>query len=184
MSKTYFAYTRVSTVKQGEGVSLDAQKEAIGRYCAQHALTVTHWFQEKETAVKQGRPVFTDMVKRLNQKQADGVVMHKIDRSARNMRDWATINDLLDRGVDVRFAADSIDLTTRSGRLTASMLAVLAEDNIRNLKEEQEKGFKGRLKQGLYPLKAPIGYLDNGGGKAKTICPTVGPLIKRCLSCM
>ena len=58
------------------------------------------------------------------------------------------------------------------------MLAVLAEDYVRNLNEEREKGFNGRLKQGLYPLKAPIGYLDNGGGKPKTICPERGPHIK------
>ena len=32
MNKEYFGYIRVSTAKQGEGVSLEAQKDAIERY--------------------------------------------------------------------------------------------------------------------------------------------------------
>jgi len=177
MKNQYFAYVRVSTVKQGEGASLEAQRDAITQYAARHGLQISTWFTEKETAAKSGRPQFNKLVKSLKANEAAGILIHKIDRSARNMRDWATVNDLLDSGVDVRFAADSLDLTTRSGRLTAGMLAVLAEDYVRNLNEEREKGFNARLKQGLYPLKAPLGYLDNGGGKAKTICPTRGPKI-------
>ena len=37
---------------------------------------------------------------------------------------------------------------------------------------------RGRLKQGLYPLAAPIGYLDQGGGKAKIHDPVRGPLVQ------
>src|ERR1035441_7119932 len=48
-----FAYTRVSTVKQGEkGVSLQEQKDAILRYAQQHGLEVVRWFEERESAAK------------------------------------------------------------------------------------------------------------------------------------
>src|SRR5690606_15149993 len=39
----------------------------------------------------------------------------------------------------------------------------------------------GRLKQGLYPFRAPIGYRDNGRGKEKTICPVKGPQVRQVL---
>jgi tagatose-1,6-bisphosphate aldolase non-catalytic subunit AgaZ/GatZ len=55
---TCFGYTRVSTVKQGEGVSLEVQKEEIARYAEKHGLTISRWFEEKETAAKSGRPIF------------------------------------------------------------------------------------------------------------------------------
>ena len=55
---TCFGYTRVSTAKQGEGVSLEVQKEEITRYADKHGLTISRWFEEKETAAKSGRPVF------------------------------------------------------------------------------------------------------------------------------
>lgn len=82
-----YAYTRVSTVKQGEGASLEAQKDAIMRYANQNRLTITRWFEEKETAAKTGRPVFSAMVKDFKRGRAQGMVVHKIDRSARNIRD-------------------------------------------------------------------------------------------------
>ena len=179
MNKIYYGYTRVSTVKQGEGASLEAQKDAIERYASQHGLVVSHWLEEKETAAKLGRPIFTKMIKDLHSQKANGVIMHKIDRSARNLRDWATVGDLQDAGIDVHFAAESVDFASRGGRLTADIQAVIAADYIRNLREETIKGTNARLKQGLYPFKAPIGYLDNGGGKVKTICPTRGPLVRQ-----
>ena len=91
----------------------------------------------------------------------------------------AHLGELIDRGVDVHFAHESLDLASRGGRLSADIQAVVAADFIRNLKQEVRKGFYGRLKQGFYPLPAPTGYLDRGGGKAKEIDPRLGPLIRQ-----
>lgn len=85
----------------------------------------------------------------------------------------------MDRGIEVHFAHESIDLHSRSGRLSADILAVVASDYIRNLREETIKGINGRLKQGLYPFSAPIGYVNTGRGKVKTIDPVQGPLVKQ-----
>lgn len=176
--KTYYGYIRVSTVKQGEkGSSLQEQRAAIEGYAHRVGLTIGEWFEERETAAKLGRPVFTRMLRALENGQARGVITHKIDRSARNLKDWATLGELLDRGVELHFAHESIDLTSRGGRLSADIQAVVAADFIRNLRDEVRKGFYGRLKQGLYPLRAPIGYLDRGRGAAKEIDPLKGPLI-------
>lgn len=179
--KTSFAYVRVSTVKQGEGVSLDAQRDAIIAFAERNGITISKWFVEKETAAKCGRPEFNAMLRALKRRQADGVVLHKVDRGARNAFDWARIGQLSDAGVDVHFAAESLDFRSRGGRLTADIQAVIAADYIRNLREETIKGLYGRLKQGLYPFNAPIGYRDNGGGKPKTVDPVRGPLVKRAL---
>src|SRR6267154_2359723 len=177
--KGYFAYIRVSTVKQGEkGSSLQEQQGAIEAYARRHGLNIAEWFEEKETAAKQGRPVFTRMLKDLECGRAAGVVTHKIDRSARNLRDWAVLGELVDRGVELHFAHESIDLTSRGGRLSADIQAVVAADYVRNLRDEVKKGFYGRLKQGLYPLPAPRGYLDLGRGQPKEIDPILGPLVR------
>lgn len=177
--KPCFGYIRVSTQKQGEGVSLDAQKDAILAFASAHGLSVVEWFEEKQTAAKSGRPVFNRMLRELRRGKAEGMIMHKIDRSARNLRDWAIVSELPDIGVEVYIATESYDFSSRGGRLTADIQAVIAADYIRNLREETIKGLTGRLKQGLYPFRAPIGYRDNGKGQAKTICPEKGPLIRQ-----
>jgi site-specific DNA recombinase len=176
----YYAYVRVSTAKQGEkGVSLQEQKTAIENYAARHSLKITEWFEERETAAKRGRPAFGRIIELLKKGKARGLIVHKIDRSARNLRDWADLGELIDAGVEIHFANESLDLQSRGGRLSADIQAVVAADFIRNLREETRKGFYGRLKQGLYPIPAPIGYLDRGKGKAKEIDPVRGPLVRK-----
>lgn len=175
--KQCFAYARVSTIKQGEGVSLEAQRDAIEAYAQRHNLEIVKWFEEKETAAKKGRPIFNRMLKELHKGKANGLIIHKIDRSARNFADWAKIGDLADAGIDIHFATESLDFRSRGGRLTADIQAVIAADYIRNLRDETIKGLQGRLKQGLYPFRAPIGYLDHGRGQPKTPCPIKAPLI-------
>jgi site-specific DNA recombinase len=176
--KQLFAYIRVSDPKQGKGVSLDEQRSIIEAYAARIGATIIEWFVEKKTAAKAGRPQFTRMVKLLRQGKADGVVIHKVDRSTRNFRDWADIDELIEQGVDVHFANEHMDLRSDGGRLAADIQMVFAVQYIRNLRQETLKGIHGRLKQGFLPRSAPIGYLDCGAGKAKAIDPVRGPLVR------
>ncbi|HEY6349505.1 MAG TPA: recombinase family protein, partial [Candidatus Angelobacter sp.] len=177
--KRYFAYTRVSTDKQGErGVSLHEQKEIIQRYATHKGLNILRWFEERETASKIGRPMFNEMLTLLKSGAAAGVIIHKVDRGARNFRDWAEIGELVEAGLEVHFATESLDLNTLGGMLSADLQAVMSVHYSRNLREEVKKGYYGRLKQGLCPRPAPLGYLNNGEGQPKTIDPVQGPIVR------
>lgn len=176
--KPCFGYIRVSTKEQADGASLDAQKDAITAFASQHNLIITKWFEEQETASKAGRPLFEDMRQQLLRGLAEGVVIHRIDRSSRNYTDWAHIDQLSQQGIKVFFAADGLDFESTGGRLMADIQMVLAAHYSRNLSFEVKKGLYGRIKQGHYPFKAPLGYLDNGEGQLKTIDPIKGPLVK------
>jgi len=177
--KLFFSYIRVSTARQGQtGTSLDEQREAIRRYAERYGLTVVREYEERETAAKRGRPVFDEMLCALRAGKASGVIVHKVDRSARNLKDWADLAELIDGGIGVHFAGEGIDLNSRGGRLSADIQAVIAADFIRNLREETKKGFYGRLKQGLYPMPARIGYVDQGKGLPKVPDPAQAPLVR------
>lgn len=176
--KQCFGYVRVSTQKQGEGVSLEAQKEAISDFAARNNITIIKWFEEKQTAAKRGRPEFNSMIKALRLRAAAGVVIHKIDRGARNFFDYGRLGELSDAGIDVHFAVESLDFKSRGGRLAANVQMAVAEDYCRNLREEIRKGQLTQLKRGLYPFYAPLGYRNNGKGKLKTIDPERGSKVK------
>ena len=174
-----FAYARVSTPRQGErGVSLPEQRAAIEKYASVRGLAITRWFEDRESASHAGRTEFNRMLRLLRLNQAQGVIIHKIDRSARNLEDWADVGKLVDAGVEVHFATENVDMRTVSGRLSADIQAVVAAHYSRNLREEVKKGLYGRLKQGLYPFRAPIGYLDQGSAKAKIPDPARAPLVR------
>lgn len=176
----FYAYIRTSTVKQGtEGVSLEVQRSDAERLARQKGVEITKFFSEMETAAKQGRPKFTQMMRELRSGAAEGLILHKIDRGARNLREWSDITDLIELGIKVHFVHDGLDLTTRGGRLTGDMLAAVAADYIRNLREETKKGIRGRLKQGFWPFGAPLGYVNNGKARPKTIDPIIGPLVRQ-----
>jgi len=189
--KRFFAYIRVSHPSQDdeksadsketrEGASFTEQRSVIARYAEREGLAIIEWFREVESAAVRGRRIFAAMAKRLRKGEAEGFIVHKVDRSSRNYHDWADINDLADEGFDVRFASDNLDLSTRGKRLLADVQAVFATDYIRNLKEEVRKGIDGRLQQGLLPWGAPLGYRNNGTrGKVKTIDPVTGPMVRR-----
>ena len=179
-AKSYFSYVRVSTQRQGErGTSLTEQFAAIESYARRFNLNIVRKFEERETAAKAGRPVFLEMLKALRQGKADGIIIHKIDRSARNLKDWADLGALIDSGIEVHFANEALDLNSRGGRLSADIQAVVAADYIRNLREETRKGIYGRLRQGLYPFPARVGYLDAGKGEPKRLDPVQAPLVRR-----
>jgi DNA invertase Pin-like site-specific DNA recombinase len=57
-------------------------------------LNVVEWLEEKETAPKRGRPVFDQIIWKLKHRKADGLIVHKVDRSARNLKDWADLGRL------------------------------------------------------------------------------------------
>lgn len=175
--KQCFGYVRVSTVKQGDGVSLEEQKASILEFAQRKNLVVCQWWEEKETASKQGRPVFNKMVSELKRGGATGLIVHKIDRSARNYHDWDIIGDLADNGIDIHIATESFDFNTYGGRMAADFMQVVAANYGRNLKNEVRKGQLGQLKRGMLPWSAPIGYINNGKRKLKTPDPVFAPLV-------
>ena len=176
--KQCFGYIRVSTLEQSEGVSLAEQKSAIENYAARKGLKIAKWWEETQTAAKKGRSVFDDMVRALERSEAEGLVIHKIDRSARNYHDWATISDLADNGIGIHVATESFDFDTYGGRMATDFIAVVSANYIRNLKAEIHKGQVGQVKRGFYPWRAPIGYLDNGKNKLKTPDPKGAPYVR------
>jgi site-specific DNA recombinase len=175
----YFGYIRISDKKQKKGVSLKVQKSDIEKFAAQRDIQIVAWFSEVQTAAKAGRGVFTGMLARLKMGEAQGVIIHKIDRAARNADDWNDLSKLFDSGIDVQFAHEPIDLHTRGGRLSADILAVVAADFIRNNKQEAKKGFYGRLAEGIFPMPAPVGYIDKGKGKPKDLDLSRAPLVRQ-----
>ena len=178
MQKHIYGYIRVSTTKQGEGVSLEVQKNDITRFAKTKNLKIVEWFEEKKSASKGFRPQFNRMIEQLYNKKANGFIAHKIDRMMRNRHDWAIINELLDNGCEV-MSADGTTLDDVNGRFMGDIQAAVATRYSSNLAQEAKKGLYGRLKQGIYPFRAPIGYVDTGKGKVKEVCPLKAPLVKR-----
>lgn len=142
-------------------MSLQEQRDAILRFAERNQFTITIWLEEMETAAKQGRPVFNQALKLLRGGKAQGIILHKLDRGARNLRDWAAIGELSDQGIEVHFVTESIDLQSRGGRLSADIQAV----GCRRLHTKLARGDPQRL---LRPLKTGAVFIAGSLGISRS----------------
>lgn len=178
--KRYFGYIRVSSTKQGDSASLPAQKRIIKEYAKKHNLKIVKFFKEIKSAGKEGRTQFNRMIKELTIKKANGIIFHKLDRSTRNMKEWAMIEELFKKKVDIHFISGEFNFETPTGKLSARMQAAMSAFYLDNLSEEVKKGLYQRLEDGIYPFGAPPGYRNRGPGKLKKIDQIQGELVKKC----
>jgi site-specific DNA recombinase len=89
LAKRAGIYVRVSSEEQVDGYSLAAQERAAEAYCAQHGLEPVVYREEgrsARTADEAKRPVFAQLLKDAERRVIDVVLVHKLDRFARNRR--------------------------------------------------------------------------------------------------
>lgn len=88
--KTYIAYTRVSTAKQGLGI--EAQQTIIEQFAANEGSTIVSWFSEKESG-KEYISHRIELQKALAICKATGatLIVAKVDRLTRDLEDGAHI---------------------------------------------------------------------------------------------
>ncbi len=171
-------YLRVSTKEQaekgesGEGYSIPAQ--TCLRYLGERGWDVAdECIDAGESARSADRPNLKAMLVRAAAGDVGAVVVHKIDRLARNIEDHIAIRAALRKyGVQLHSVTENIE-ETASGKLVEGIHALMAEFYSANLSAEVRKGMTQKAKQGLWPGIAPIGYLNETKKIAGKEFPTV-----------
>lgn len=190
--KVAVSYVRVSTKEQAErdgdpdGYSLPAQLDANRRKAAtKHAVVIEEFVERGESAkFADTRPELQRMLKYLQANRVDYVIVHKVDRLARNRLDDAQIHMVIKQtGAELVSATENID-ETPSGMLLHGIMSSIAEFYSRNLANEVVKGMEQKAKTGGTPGKAPLGYrnvrlVTDDGREVRTvdIDPNRAPLI-------
>ena len=95
----------------------------------------------------------------------DVVVVHKLDRFARNLRLTLEILDRLEKaGVGFMSVSEAMDFPTAMGRVVLSTLGSLAQFYSDNLSAETKKGKRERRAQGRHNGLLPYGLKTNADG--------------------
>jgi site-specific DNA recombinase len=154
-------YLRVSTKEQAEeGYSIPAQAEACRRFVADKGWeTADEYIDRGESARTADRPQLQAMLARLAEDPSvDCLVVHKLDRLARNLEDHAAVRAALRQaGVQLHSVTESLE-DSASGKLVEGILASIAEFYSANLGQEIRKGMDQKAAQGGWPVRAPFGY--------------------------
>ena len=189
--KTAVSYVRVSTKEQAErdgdpdGYSIPAQKAANQRKAESLGAEIVAEFPDRgESARSADRPKLQEMLRYIQDNPVDYVIVHKVDRLARNRADDVAINLAIQKsGAQLVSATENID-DTASGMLLHGIMSSIAEFYSRNLATEVVKGMEQKARTGGTPGLAPLGYrniaaINSDGREVRTvdIDPDRGPLI-------
>src|SRR5665811_1230059 len=179
--KVAVSYLRVSTRDQAyrggeaEGYSIPAQRDANKRKAASLGAIVVKEFVDRGASAKTvNRPELQSMLDYVSENPVDYVIVHKVDRLARNRADDVEINQALDKAsVRLVSTTESIDQTP-SGMLLHGIMSSIAEFYSRNLANEVTKGMTQKVRGGGTVSRAPLGYrnirtTDSEGREMRTV---------------
>jgi site-specific DNA recombinase len=166
-------YVRVSTEEQIEGYSLSAQERAAEAFCQAKGWEIVARYRDEgksaRTDVLTKRPEFVRMLDAATLARFDVIVVHKLDRFARNIRvTLDTLAQLERAGVAFVSISENMDFTTPIGRVILATLGAFAQYFSDNLATETAKGKQERKCQGLYN-----GVLPFGAGKGEAGIPVL-----------
>ncbi|MCL5432024.1 MAG: recombinase family protein, partial [Patescibacteria group bacterium] len=102
----YIAYCRKSTDEPDRQIlSIEAQIAELKEFAEREHLEITDFVAESKTAKEPGREKFNEVLKRIENGEAGGILSWHPDRLARNSVDGGKIIYLLDTGkiLDLKF---------------------------------------------------------------------------------
>ena len=179
-TRKFFIYTRKSTDTEDRQVrSISDQLAELKELAVKEQIEVVDIFVEKQTAKAPGRPVFNEMLLRIEANEANGILAWHPDRLARNSVDGGKIIYLLDTGkiAELKFPTFWCD-TTPQGKFMLSIAFSQSKYYVDNLSENIKRGHRNKVKEGIWPQMSPIGYVNVKGGG---IIPhtDLAPLVKK-----
>ena len=179
-TRKFFIYTRKSTDTEDRQVrSISDQLAELKELAVKEQIEVVDIFVEKQTAKAPGRPVFNEMLLRIEANEASGILAWHPDRLARNSVDGGKIIYLLDTGkiAELKFPTFWCD-TTPQGKFMLSIAFSQSKYYVDNLSENIKRGHRNKVKEGIWPQMSPLGYV-NVKGKGIEPDKIIAPLIKK-----
>ena len=180
MNNKFFLYARKSTdVEDKQVLSIEAQITELRAFAKQNNLNVVDTFIEKQSAKIPGRPIFGEMIKRIEKSEADGILAWHPDRLARNSVDGGQIIYLVDCG---RIAALKFPQfwfePTPQGKFMLNIAFGQSKYYVDSLSENTKRGLRQKVRRGEYPSVAPIGYINDIRNKSIVVDRKKAKVIK------
>lgn len=170
MTSKAIGYVRVSTEEQAhDGVSMDAQSAKIRAYADLYGIELVEVIVDAgESAKSLKRPGLQRALGLLQDGEADGLLIAKLDRLSRSVVDWnLLINDYFGdkAGKEIWSVADSIDTTTAAGRLVLNVLMSVAQWEREAIGERTKDALQHKKSKGERVGQIPYGFTVSEDGK-------------------
>ena len=140
-------YARVSTGMQGE--SLEEQLRILTEYCVKNNYDVYKVYSETSSGAKTDRVKFMELMRDVEAKKFDAVIVLKLDRFSRSMLDLLTnVERLKANGIDFISVKDNIETTTPQGKFMFHLLGAFGEFERALIYERTQVGIARARREG------------------------------------
>lgn len=154
-------YTRVSSAKQMDGLSLEVQMKGANEYVEKHKLIVREYFGGTyESAAKDERKEFQRMIAYLKKTKykISKILVYSLERFSRNENSIWLSSQLRKLGTEVVSVTQPIDTTNPAGIMQQKMLFIFGEFDNQLRRQKSMAGVKEHLLQGEWVTAPPVGY--------------------------
>lgn len=174
------AYARVST---GDQQTIEAQVDKTCAFAGLHDHEIVNTFKDEGVSGKNtDRPGLQAVLEALKTQDVDGVIITKLDRLSRSVRDWCDLMEIFDKSSKVLISVyDSIDTSTAAGRMIANMFATIAQWERETIAERTRSSMHYLRKKGRrLSAKLPFGFTTDPEDDSKLIpCLHEHPILRK-----
>ena len=177
----FFLYARKSTDAEERQIrSIDDQIAELKELAKKEGIEIAKIFIEKQTAKEPGRPIFNEMLSRIEKGEAEGILAWHPDRLARNSVDGGRIIYLVDTGKiqSLKFPTFWFE-NTPQGKFMLQIAFGQSKYYVNNLSENIKRGIRQKLRNGIWPAWAPLGYLNDKNNRCIVIDKEKAKVIKK-----
>ena len=177
----YIIYARKSTEEDDRQVlSIEAQLVELKEFAAKEKLEIVASFQEAKTAKEPGRIKFAEMLSLIERGKADGIISWHPDRLARNSVDGGKIIHFVDRGLirSLKFPTFWFEPTPQ-GLFMLNIAFGQSKYFVDNLRENVKRGLRQKIRNGVWPSWAPVGYSNNPKTRGIDVDKEKAPKVKK-----
>ena len=177
----YILYARKSEEDKGRQVlSLESQTSVMQKLADDLGLDIVKVFTESKSAKKpDNRPQFTEMIRMLEQGEANAIMCWHTNRLSRNPIDSGKIHWLLQEGIIKEIKTSEKSYFPEDNVLIFSVESGMANQYIRELSKGIKRGIQTKLDKGDYPNYAKIGYVNDISSKTIILDTERAKYIKR-----
>jgi len=155
------AYVRVSTDKQADrGVSLEAQVEKVRAMATVHSADLIEVITDAgESAKSLDRPGMARVLEMVRARTIDMVIVAKLDRLTRSVKDLATLLELFQRrGVSLVSVAEALDTGSAAGRLLLNIMVSVSQWEREAIGERTRDAMQHKIARNEWIGNARYGY--------------------------
>lgn len=159
-------YIRVSTEDQAkEGYSLEVQREYLESFAKREGHEIFKIYHDDGiSGYSTERPALKELLKDAKEKRFNLVLVHKIDRFSRNLKDLLVlVDEISSYGIGFKSATEPFDTTTSAGKLIFQQLGSFAEFERNRIAERVFPGMVKGIQKGNWQgaRYTPFGYAYN-----------------------